>query len=304
MTITTITPQSREAWLAGRGVGFYPDMEADEYHADPCPQPSLSSSIAKLFITATAKHAWLSHPRLNPNFTPDEDDKFDLGTVAHEYLLCSGAGYQVLKFDDWRTKDAKTARDEARGQGKTPILKANFDRVVTLCGIVRERLEGMKIDLTKNLNESVFIWQERDAWCRSMLDSFDQRGGVIYDLKITGADLSDASLMRQIVNMGYDVSAAHYLRGVHAVMPELQGRIRFRWIFAEASAPHECRVIEASAMTMEIGARKDDFAIRRWQHCMALDEWPGYAPEITTLSLPTWAESQWLERELQEAIHG
>lgn len=301
MTITTITPQSREAWLAGRGVGFYTDMTAAKYHADPCPAPSLSSSIAKVLVNETPRHAWFAHPRLNPRLERGDESKFDLGSVVHEFLLGKGGGYEVLAFDNWTTKAAKEARDEVRDSGKTPILSKDFDRVATMAGVANARLEAMGIDILANQNESVIIWQERDAWCRAMIDSLG-KDGVVYDLKTTGVDLSDNSLMRQIINIGYDISAAFYLRGLQSVFPEIEGRLRWRWIWIETSPPHEVRVTEASGMTLEIGARKADFAIRKWQHCMATDKWPGYATKVETIDLPPWAESQWLEREMGEAL--
>jgi hypothetical protein len=73
--------------------GLHPAISADAYHADPAPAPSLSSSIAKTILHQTPRHAWFEHPRLNPNFEPKDDSKFDLGSVAHELLLGKGAGF-------------------------------------------------------------------------------------------------------------------------------------------------------------------------------------------------------------------
>ena len=42
-----------------------PSMSMDEYHADPCPTPSLSSGIARVLWANTPMHAWFKHPRLN-----------------------------------------------------------------------------------------------------------------------------------------------------------------------------------------------------------------------------------------------
>ena len=48
--------------------GVYYDMTTDEYHADPCPEPSLSASIAETIWRESPNHARNEHPRLNPNF--------------------------------------------------------------------------------------------------------------------------------------------------------------------------------------------------------------------------------------------
>lgn len=280
--------------------GFFKDITAEKYHADPCVMPSLSSSVAKHFVFGTARHAWTAHPRLNPDFEPKNDDKFDLGTVAHEFILGKGGGFVALDFENWTTKAAKEAREAVRDCGKTPILLKDFARVDAMGEAANERLSALGVDLSKNANECVMVWREGEAWCRSMVDSFDE-GGVIYDLKTTDVGLSDASLARLVVNLGYDLSAGFYARGAVKLFPQLEGKLRFRWIFVETRPPHELRVIEASAMTMEMGARKADHAIRRWSHCTATGEWPGYATRITTLEYPAWAEAQWLEFELAEA---
>src|SRR5258708_2254328 len=55
--------------LGGRitAPGIY-DLDDDDYHQDPAPEPSLSSSIVKLLDQQTPAHAYAAHPRLNPQF--------------------------------------------------------------------------------------------------------------------------------------------------------------------------------------------------------------------------------------------
>src|SRR5580692_270517 len=63
--------------------GFW-DIDAEEYHRDPCPEASLSNSIGQKLLETCPRVAWWNHPRLNPQFVEDEDTKFDRGTVAHK----------------------------------------------------------------------------------------------------------------------------------------------------------------------------------------------------------------------------
>jgi hypothetical protein len=42
------------------------DTTAVDYHADPCPEPSLSAHIAALLCARSPRHAWAAHPKLNP----------------------------------------------------------------------------------------------------------------------------------------------------------------------------------------------------------------------------------------------
>ncbi|WP_242401117.1 hypothetical protein [Acetobacter okinawensis] len=45
--------------------GIY-DLPEAQYHADPCPTPSLSNSVARILLDESPMHAHFSHPRLNP----------------------------------------------------------------------------------------------------------------------------------------------------------------------------------------------------------------------------------------------
>ena len=289
-------------------VGLYDNVTAAAYHADPALDPSLSSSIAKVLVDQTARHAWDRHPRLNPNYEPQREEKFILGSVAHELILGRGAGVEVLDFGDWRKDAARTARDKAWTAGKTPVLAYQYETALLMAQAVCARLQQIEACapllngevgesmLSNGTGESVAIWREPGVMCRSMIDWIGPRKTDIWDLKTTG-NLSDESLSRQIWNFGYDLSAAFYLRGLETLFPELAGRFRWRWIFVEDSHPHEVRVIEPAGQILAIGARKAAIAIDKWRRATESGLWPGYPREVQRLGLPGWAEAQWLERE-------
>jgi len=81
--------------------GIFADISANDYHADPCPTPSFTQSIAKLILDRSPRHAWAAHPRLNPKWVPDEDTKFNIGNTAHLRLL--GRGKEIVIVDDCST---------------------------------------------------------------------------------------------------------------------------------------------------------------------------------------------------------
>jgi PDDEXK-like domain of unknown function (DUF3799) len=278
------------------------DMPAAAYHADcSAGVPSLSSSIAKVMLSDTPRHAWLKHPRLNPEFEFDDNSKFDLGSVAHELILGKGGGFQVLEFADWRSNLAKAARAEAINDGKVPILTHQHEAADAMAIVAEEAIREIDPDFYGDDAESevVAVWDDMGgARCRSMIDRFD--GITIWDVKTTDLSLSDGALSRQIVNMGYDLSAAFYLRGMSQLMPEMAGRFKFRWVFIEANAPHEVRVIEADNAMLTLGDKKAALAIEKWKNCIASVKWPGYPRTISKITCPGWAESQWLEREMSD----
>jgi hypothetical protein len=283
--------------------GIHTNVRAADYHADPCEEPSLSSSIAKIILRDTPRHAWHAHPRLNPGFEPKDDSKFNVGSVAHELILGRGGGFDVLDYDDWRKKEAQEKRDASWSAGRTPILAhqyADAEAIYSRIWSDLPRNHDVFMDWTSGDSEVVLIWHDiGGALCRAMLDRVTP-AGVIYDVKCTDAGLSDAQIARQIVNMGYDLSAGMYVRGLSQLRPELAGRIRYVWLMVETSEPYEFRLIEADGATLAMGDRKTALAIEKWRRCIEAASWPGYPPEISRLPYPGWAESSWLERELTD----
>jgi hypothetical protein len=82
-----------------------------QYHADPCPEPSLSASLALRARDVDAGTRSALHPRLNPAAVAHQAEHFDIGTVAHAAFLEGRDVVAILEFDDFRTKDARAARD-------------------------------------------------------------------------------------------------------------------------------------------------------------------------------------------------
>ncbi|MBW4971899.1 hypothetical protein KZY98_15680, partial [Croceibacter atlanticus] len=59
------------------------DLPAEVYHADQmCAVPTLSSSLARLMLARSPRHAWHASPRLNPDHQSDDRKTFDIGRAA------------------------------------------------------------------------------------------------------------------------------------------------------------------------------------------------------------------------------
>src|SRR4051812_35256773 len=96
--------------------GIYPDLSNDDYHADPVPGGSLSSSGARSLLECPAVYRHQrDHGRPNKAH-------YDIGHAAH--MLVLGAGPDIYPVDaaDWRTKAAKEEAEQAREFGMTPLL--------------------------------------------------------------------------------------------------------------------------------------------------------------------------------------
>ena len=291
--------------LAGyvRGPGLY-RMPVDVYHADAAPDPSLSSSIAKLLIANSPQHAWCAHPRLGKLDEEERDPTRpkEIGTAAHKLILGRGGELVIIDADDYKTAYAKAERRRAYMDGDTPILRPDCEKAEALAERVRAGLASIRGCEGFEAAPAEVVAIVRDssgAWLRIMMDKveFHDRHVIIWDAKTGDQSAAPQTLGRRVENMAMEVQAAFYVRVVETLFPRFAGRIRFRWIFIENDAPHALTVAEADNVGMGIGARKVDAALHLWNRCIAANAWPGYPAEIVRFDYPEWAAKRWTERE-------
>jgi hypothetical protein len=281
--------------------GFY-RMSAAQYHADCCPEPSLSASMAKVLLDKSPKHAWTAHPRLNPDHAPQNETKFDFGSAAHEILLGKGAGLVEVDADDWRTKAARAERDDILAAGKQPILIADMARAKALADAARRQLDACglaHVFADPSRSEIVMVWRDEGGiWCRSMLDWnwIEPPGLTVYDLK-TASNAHPSSLGFRIADYAYELQAGFYERGLATLLPDLLGRVTWRWVFVEDKEPFALSVAELDGAGKTIGAKKAAAAVALWGECVRTGEWPAWPAGVHRVEYPMRAEEQWLARE-------
>lgn len=258
---------------------------------------ALSSSIAHVLLTQSPRHAWEQHPRLNPNYARTEDEKFDVGNVAHELILEGVSRAVRLDFADWRTNTAKAARDEAREAGQIPLLADQYERVLEMVSAVRLQLSAHRADpplLTAGMFEQSIRWTDGGVECKARLDWLRADYSAIDDLKTTSRSANPYAYARNLYQHGGDIQAAAYVRAVEQLG---FGMPRFRWIVVETAPPYALSVIEPGADVLAVGADKWDAALRQWRELLEQPEpWPGYPLDVVTAELPPWEESRWLEK--------
>lgn len=281
--------------------GIY-TMTADTYHADPCPEPSLSSSIARTLLGYSPLHAFTEHPRLNPAVEREEKEIFDLGSAAHAYFLEGETGFVIVEANDWRTKDAQTQRAAARLEGKIALLARQWQDVKDMADAAHDQLgqhAAKPIPFTGGKAEQALIWREGDIWCRARLDWLHDDHSAIDDLKTTGASANPDVVSRTLFGSGYDVQAAFYLRGLLAMSGGGARGTTFRFIFQENFRPFALSVIALAPDALELADRKVKRAIALWAECRKTGRWPGYPLETCYAELPPWEEARFMEVELR-----
>jgi PDDEXK-like uncharacterized protein DUF3799 len=278
--------------------GIY-DISAAEYHADPVAAgPSLSASIAHILLSSSAQHAWFAHPKLNPAYQSEESEAFDLGTAAHAYLLEGEKNFVIVQAPDWRTKLAKDARDDARAQGKIPLLADRWGDVQGMALAARQQLEQHDDPPRPFLDgrpEETLIWQEGDVWCRARTDWLHADHRTIDDLKTTSASANpDVWTRGPLFSSGYDVQAAFYLRGLKAIFGT-EGV--FRFVVQENFPPYALSVVGLAPDALALADRKVSRALTLWRHCLTTNTWPGYPQQTCYAEAPAWETSRWEEQE-------
>lgn len=287
-------------------IGLHHDMSAKEYHADPAPEPSLSSSVARILLDQSPRHAWLAHPRLNPEQDTDEPSRAkEIGSAVHKLILGRGAEISVIDATDYKGGAARSARAEAMASGSIPVLVGDLATAEACAASFVEQMASIEgcAGFSGSPSEVVAIAQdETGAWLRAMMDRLEEheRGAIIWDVKTTGQSAAPQAIGRKIADMGYEVQSALYERALLNIRPELAGRIVFRWAFIETEPPHLLTVAELDATGLEIGRKKVAAAIHLWNRCRTSESWPGYPARIIRAEYPVYAERSWLERELQD----
>jgi PDDEXK-like domain of unknown function (DUF3799) len=271
--------------------GIYQVSHAD-YHADCCPTPSLSSSVAKVLLRQSPAHAAMMHPKLNPSYVNGESSRFDLGTMAHALLLEDDSSRLVtIEADDWRTKAAKEARDAARAEGRIPILVKQAGELLRMVGAARDFLRNSEVGGIRFKAEQTIAWKEGQAWCRARPDWLSDDCDLILDYKTTD-DASPDAAIRQIGRMGYDTQAAFYLRGLQTVRP-LDNQPVFAFLFQEIEPPFACSLIALSNAYLEIAEAKVERAIKTWGYCLKTGDWHSYTNRIMYADPAAWAMAEY-----------
>lgn len=278
------------------------DMPEAEYHADPCPEPSLSASIAGIIWHRSLLHGFMAHPRLNKMRVSIESGALDLGKAAHSLILEGDESkIVVVDADDWRTKAAKESRDEARAAGKVPMLTHQFATVKAMAEAARSAISNSEIAgiLDDGKPEQTIIAHHDGIWLRGRLDWLTADRKVILDYKTVGRSANPESFLRSSVfSFGYDIQASMYL-----MLNRLSGGpedAKFIWLVQETEEPYACSICGASPSLIEAGNRKLSSVMYMWKDAMLTGEWPGYGKRIAWLEAPAWELAKVEEREMQQ----
>lgn len=264
--------------IEAAGGGVFRDMDAETYHADPCPAPSLSASIAFTIRDECAAKARHKHPRLNQNFEPEEKAHFDIGKAGHFMMLEPhkfADAVAIIKADDYKTNAAKQARDEARQAGKVPLLTKQADMVNAMRSALMEDVVARDAFVSGDAEVSAFWYEEDfDIWCRQRPDWVPHGGKFLIDYKAM-ASVHPESLSKAIGEHGYYQRADFYLDGwgkATGTAPE-----EYWFVAQEKEEPHLVTVFKLSWDDLQEGRAENYLAKATYSECLHTGIWPNYA---------------------------
>lgn len=281
------------------------DLPSEVYHADQmCAVPTLSSSLARLMLTRSPRHAWHASPRLNPDHQSDDRKTFDIGRAAHRAVLGKGGDYVaypehiLAKNGAASTAEAKEWAGEMRARGATPLKAAEVEQINDMAGEIMARLAAFDLTFPPARSEITAIAEIDGVLCRAMFDHApEDPRQPLWDLKTT-TDASPEAVQRAVMGYGYDVQAAHYLEVWKAATGEDRA---FQFMFIEKDAPHEISIVRLGGDSLTMAMKRTARAREMWGHCLKSGVWPGYPADIIQIDLPEFYQARWLERESAEA---
>lgn len=273
--------------------GVY-DLPEHEYHADPVPEKSLSVSGAKKLLPPHCP-AKFRHQQLFPS---PPSQAMELGTAAHKLVLGIGQPLRVVDAEDWRTKAAKEQAAAARAAGEVPLLTGDYERVQAMAEAIRRHPIASKLlSPERGEPERSIFWRDEEfgVWRRGRLDHMPHPGTgrpILTDYK-TAASASPEEIPRAVANFRYDMQDDWYRAAYEAMYPGSDPA--FVFVFQEKTPPYLITCAQLDHDARMAGERLNRAALEIYRDCAATDIWPGYAYDITQITLPAWARRGYLE---------
>lgn len=260
--------------------GIHDGMDEAEYHR----HPALSQSQAKTLLRAPALYLW---ERDNPR---EHRDVFDIGHAAHSKVLGVGAEVVAIDVDSRRGKAWTEPADEARAEGKVPLLRKDADAVDAMAEAVLAHPLARAILESEGRAEQSLFWTDEETGvdCRGRIDwltaTADGRP-FLADLKTTASAAPD-DFGRSVHTYGYGLQDRWYTAGFHAATGQ---DAAFAFICVEKTAPHLVTVGSIDDTARDIGERQMRDALDLYRRCVDTDTWPAYSDDFITYPSPRWA---------------
>ncbi len=216
-----------------------------------------------------------------------------LGSIVHSLLAGESSDIVLGNFDSYRSKAAQEWRDSVEASGRTPALDHDMEDARPIVAAV-----GLKaaVGITNSpfvadgKSEVTAVWKEGDAYCRARYDRLviDPNGYAdIWDWKTT-KEIGERAILRSIVDMGYHIQAAFYMRGLSQCLPSHKGRISFIFVFVETAPPYQVRRVTLSPAFLAIANKDVNEGLAKWKHAIANNDFTVASFETLEIEPPAY----------------
>lgn len=273
------------------------DMPADEYHR----HEALSSSGAKKLMPPSCPAKF----RYERDHGQPPKTEFDFGKAAHKRVLGVGEDVVIIDADNYTTKAAREARDEAYAEGKVPILPRENAVIEGMAKALADHPFAGALfnpDRGGKPEQSAF-WTDTETGvdCRARFDwlpALDRRGRLIIPDYKTAVEADRESIGKTLHSFGYARQRAWYLDAVTAL--ELAEEAAFLFVVQEKVPPYLVTVAEPDALSLEAGRFYNRQARQVFAECTRTNYWPGFSDhDPIVVSLPPWAQNRYFEESGQ-----
>jgi hypothetical protein len=272
--------------------GVY-DIPEDVYHADCVKGGSLSYSGAKKLLAEGGPELY-AYEREHP---PEPTQEMELGTAAHKLVLGVGAKLVEIEADNWRGKKANDDADNARAEGKLPLLTKELAVVKAMAARLREHKRAVQLLSQPGRAEQSAFWTDPayGTWWRCRFDWMPEPDPryrpVVSDYKTTAkGGAAPAKFSKACADFRYYLQAHVYTAGYTAMFGD---RISippgYALIAQERTPPYRVAVYELHPSALRKGREDALRAMEIYRDCTEAGMWPGYSPEIEVLDLPYWS---------------
>lgn len=277
--------------------GIYEGIPSTDYHR----WEAVNASLLKTVREKSPMHA--RYEQLHPK---DQTPAMAMGEAIHYALLEPElfTANVVPGLDHDRRSAANKAAwlaFEEDNSGKVIIKQAEFDRLDGLHAELLNHNKAGALLQAPGRTEVSLVWEVEGVLCKGRYDRLCREGGHNWVIDVKSCqDASPRGFQRQVANYLYDLQAAHYLGGAHALDPD--NTYRFAFVAVEKDPPYGAAVYEASPTMLFEGGHKARTAMEAWAKCVKAGRFTGYPGGVQTLELPRYAEVA--DREMDAAEEG
>jgi exodeoxyribonuclease VIII len=266
-------------------LGLHDGMSNDDYHKGK----GISSTSIKHAIRAMKLYRAYQTGEIKFHATP----AMNLGTAVHKLTLEEEDFYSeiIISPEFGRSKADQVKKiefEERTAKGKTIITKEQFEKCQFMRDAIMALPETQDIFSTGKAEQSgYYIDRKTGQLCKYRPDW--RTDWALFDIKTTrdGGSHPD-KFSRSINDLGYHISAAHYLAGDTATMKTDHNQ--FIFLCVESEPPYLAATYRLTERSIELGMLKRRQALDMIKHCREVNEWPTYNGGICQdIEVPAYA---------------